>query len=307
MSHSVCFDIGGTRVKSGLIKDGRIIASDVHKVSQNKELLPLLDLIESIIKKYSSDHPEIEQLIGIGLALPCFVNSEEGKVLSNYVKYADAASIDLNQWAKLKFQVPIAIQNDAKAALLGEYHYGAGKGHSDLAMITLGTGIGSAVMVNQRLLDGKDFMAGNLMGHSIINFDGTVCNCGNIGCAESEASTWALQDHESHSLAYNGKTPLNYELLFSKALAGDQNFMRVLQRSIDAWSATVINMILAYNPEAIIFSGGIMANHDIIFDNIYQKIEHHGWITASTVTLKLAEQPTFAALLGMHKSLEQIN
>ena len=100
--------------------------------------------------------------------------------------------LDLNLWAKTNWNVPVVIENDARAALIGEWQYGAGKGSDNILMVTLGTGMGSAVLIEGKLLRGRNFLAGNLGGHMSIDFEGDECNCGNIGCVETAGSTWAL-------------------------------------------------------------------------------------------------------------------
>src|SRR3990170_7444612 len=96
-------------------------------------------------------------------------------------------------WAMERWGVPLVLENDARAALVGEWQYGAGKDCDNVVLITLGTGVGTAALINGKLLHGKHFLAGSLGGHMSINLHGDVCNCGNLGCVESEASTWALQ------------------------------------------------------------------------------------------------------------------
>jgi glucokinase len=197
MKVGVGIDMGGTSIKIGLVKEGKLLAGTKIQASAHITLSQRLSEIADKIDSFLSDHSCTPT--GIGIAYPGIVNSEEKKILSRYVKYPDAQTIDLSLWAQERWGIPLALENDARAALLGEWQYGAGRHCDNLVLITLGTGVGSAVLINGKMLRGKNHLAGNLGGHISINLHGDECNCGNIGCVESEASTWALQKIASRS------------------------------------------------------------------------------------------------------------
>ncbi|GJM33862.1 MAG: glucokinase [Saprospiraceae bacterium] len=314
MPFTICFDIGGTRIKSGVIAGDKIVQTNLSEVKDNSALQPILVKLERVIDQYLAEHKQTDQLAGIGIALPCFVDSKKNKILSHYVKYTDAAGLDLNQWARNKWGVPIALQNDAKAALLGEAEYGAGKGYRNLVMLTFGTGIGSGVMLDGHLLNGKDYIAGNLAGHSIIDYDGDLCNCGNIGCTEAVASSWSLphkvqkmwaaeDQQELASVELTSFENIDFKYLFDQAAKGHQFYNKVLEDCLQAWGMALVNMVLAYNPDCIICGGGIMKSHEIIFPYFKKVLDQHGWINSEFVELKKAEQPEYAALLGMNYTI----
>jgi glucokinase len=108
-----------------------------------------------------------EDVLGIGFSFAGLVDSVANRILSTNQKYDDGPETDLVGWAREKWNWPLFALNDARMALLGEWQHGAGKGCTDLVMITLGTGIGSAVLVGEELLKGKHFQAGNLGGHFV--------------------------------------------------------------------------------------------------------------------------------------------
>lgn len=99
-------------------------------------------------------------------------------------KYDDACTLDLPAWSQECFGLPLRIENDARMALLGERHASAAQGFDDVVMVTLGTGVGGAAMMQGRLVRGKHFQGGCLGGHLPARFDGRECICGNIGCVE---------------------------------------------------------------------------------------------------------------------------
>ncbi len=185
--------MGGTTIKLGLIGgDGNVVAQASLAASSHISLVTRLTEIANKIDGLLTENNA--EPVGIGIAFPGIIDNIRNKVLSKYVKYPDAQDVDFSKWAEERWNIPAAVENDAKAALLGEWQFGSGKGASDLVLITLGTGVGSAVMIDGKVLSGRNFIAGNLGGHMTINMHGKTCNCGNIGCVETEGSTWALAD-----------------------------------------------------------------------------------------------------------------
>ena len=306
MEYCICFDIGGTRMKMGVLSEGKLIQHDYISIEDNTSLKVVLDLINghvhTIIKRYNGN----DKLIAIGISLPSVIDSTNNKVLSHYVKYTDADEIDLNRWSMQNFGVPIYLENDAKAALMGEAFYGAGKGFKDVVLLTFGTGVGSAVMLNGQLLKGKDFLAGNLIGHSIIDYDGGPCNCGGNGCLESVASSWSLPEKTKSAKGLNiAGIELDYKYLFEASKRGDSECSAILEDSLKAWGKMIVNLVLAYNPECIVCAGGIMHEGELILNSFRNSLDGHGWISSANVELVVAENTDFAALFGLHEIINQ--
>src|SRR5262249_29473232 len=136
------------------------------------------------------------------MAFPSLIDSRTGRVLAAYGKYADAPQIDLPQWSRKTLRLPLIIENDARMALLGEWQAGAGRGCDDLVMVTLGTGIGTAALIEGIVVRGRHGQAGVLGGHLTVQQDGRQCTCGNRGCAEAEASTSVLPTLAAQSRDY---------------------------------------------------------------------------------------------------------
>jgi glucokinase len=249
--------------------------------------------------------------IGVGLAFPGIVDGTSNRILSQYVKYQDAQKVDLNAWAFKKWNIPLALENDARAALVGEWRYGAGRNCNDIVLITLGTGVGTAAMIDGSLIRGKHFLAGNLGGHMTINLHGDVCNCGNTGCLESEASTWALEKKVMKSPGYASSTlsktaEINFNVLFNHAANGDELAGKIREDCLKAWSLGIINLIHAYDPERVILGGGIMKSKDSIIPYIYDMIKRDTWIRHNKIELVPAEQVEYAGILGMYYLISQI-
>ncbi|MEY3367273.1 MAG: hypothetical protein RI973_428, partial [Bacteroidota bacterium] len=174
----IALDLGGTRIKMGLVENGQLLATANVTVPSSSSFAAVLPIIEEQVARLTAA-ANAGPVKGIGMAFPTTVDSDRMRLLYKYVKYPDANDLDLAGWAMEKWGVPLFLENDARAALVGEWKYGAGTGTDHLVMITIGTGVGSAVLMDGRLLKGSRYMAGNLGGHQNIRYDGGPCNCGN--------------------------------------------------------------------------------------------------------------------------------
>ena len=189
---ALALDMGGTHIGCGVVEDDRLLASasiNAEAASRLADLLPpLTDKLSALLQK-SDTKPE--ECAGIAVGFPGIVDARDGTIYSTLKKYEDAPGLDLGQWASEKFGLRLRIENDARLALMGEQFAGAGR-DIDIVMMTLGTGIGSATILHGRLLRGAHARAGCLGGHLTVKFDGRECHCGNLGCAEAEASGWSM-------------------------------------------------------------------------------------------------------------------
>jgi glucokinase len=301
----VAIDIGGTFIKIGIVDGGRIVEeTSIRAHAETRIEYSLAEAEKSInflLKKLSisKDH-----IIGIGIGFPGLVDSSIMKVLSTNKKYNDAVDFNFLNWGKEAYNAPVFLENDARVALLGEWQYGAGKGVDNIVMLTLGTGVGSAVIINGKLLVGTHFQAGNLGGHFIVQVNGSTCTCGNLGCVEAEASTWRLTDMLKSDLRYSGSMiegkELDFKSVFKIADEGGELSMDVRDRCLEVWAAGVINMVHAFDPEMVILGGGIMNSADVILPFIRDKVNNHAWTPWGNVKIIQSEIPNRSALLGAY-------
>lgn len=296
-------DLGGTRIKFGLISNGQCVVTSSLAIPSSERFATVLPLIEAEIYRMMRESG-FTRLDGIGMAFPTIVDSDRMRLLYQYVKYTDANDLDLTTWAKARWNATLVMENDARAALVGEWQFGAGKGVDNLVMVTLGTGVGSAALVNGRLLKGSHYLAGNLGGHQTIRFDGKRCNCGNVGCLESEASSWALPEMIKRHALYP-ESPFaqgensDFEAIFRLATAGDSLAISIRDHCLEAWAAGILNLVYAYDPDRIVLGGGVMHSAALILPFIQQKIAQAAWLPANAVQVVAAEQPDWAGVLGM--------
>jgi glucokinase len=304
-------DLGGTTIKIGIVENGQIGA--VKKIPADSSGLLIDKLpeiateIESLMSRYSLTKPD-----AVGMAFPSIVDSDSKKILSDYVKFKDASTIDIAGWFHERWGVPLALENDARAALVGEWKYGSGQGYDNIVMCTLGTGFGSASLCNGRLLKGAHYVAGNLGGHMTIDFQGDLCNCGGIGCVETHASSWVLESKYGQGPRLESSMlsglELNFKSIFECASSGDDFATSIRDHTIDAWGAAVINLVHAFDPSVVLFSGGVMKQHETILPRIQKKVDDHTWPPAGTYKMMIARNPEDAGVLGIaHLAGEELS
>lgn len=300
---TLAIDLGGTIIKAGLLDGSELVATCSVDAASAQGLGANLPVIENAVYRMLQERNlSRADLIGVGFSFPGLVDSVQNRVISTNKKYDDAAGVDLPAWAREKWGAPLFLENDARMALLGEWRYGAGKGYENMVMVTLGTGVGSAVLIEGKLLKGKHFQAGNLGGHFTVNHRGTICTCGNKGCMEAEASTWRLPDlirnHPAYAQSSLNEVKPDYENLFMHAAAKDQAALDVLDHSFSVWSAGLITMIHAFDPEIVILGGGLMKSSDIILPELQRRVNQYAWTPWGKVQLLEAQNINAAALFG---------
>jgi len=170
-------------------------------------------------------------------------------------------------------------------------------------MVTLGTGVGTAVVMEGKLLRGRHFQAGCLGGHFVVNYKGNPCNCGNIGCLEAEAATWNLEaqvrEHPNFTQSKLFKSiKIDFDILFTTALAGDQVAIEVRDHCLNIWAAGVISFIHAYDPEVVILGGGILKSAEVIIPFIQEKVKKQAWTPWGDVLIRRSELQDQAAIRG---------
>jgi glucokinase len=309
--HILVADIGGTNIKVGMYTEGKLLAASSLKVDSTKRLAIVLPLVERALKNVCSiQKVAIEDCEGFGCAIACMVNGHSNQIITTVKgKYEDAPDIDLNSWAENVLGLKLRLETDVRAALIGEWQYGSGRGYNDLVGIFLGTGIGTAVLLRGKLLYGTNFQAGLLGGHFIINPHGRECTCGGRGCITAEASTSVLPsivkshpDFMESSLSRSSR--IDYEILFQLAAQGDRVALQVMDRSIDIWSSCIVSLIHAFDPELVIMGGGIMRSADIMLPHINDFVSKYSFTPGRIVKVEKAQYLDWAALWGMSYIIE---
>jgi glucokinase len=257
MSYYAGFDLGGTLLKYGLI-DGSATLVFHDKVATPEKISELLKVLGSIWKDLKKREWRPIQKAGFGF--PGIFSQKEQKIFQS-PNYADIDNFDLRPALIDIIDVPFSIHNDANMAAYGEYKAGAGKGTKSMVLLTLGTGVGSGVILDGNLWLGHCGFAGEL-GHITVNPEGDTCNCGSRGCLETEAS--ALKIVKDYKTKTGTQPDISSEEIFHKAQDGDTAAREVFIQAgkyLGIGLAAIINFI---NPEKILLGGGLMNAKDIL-------------------------------------------
>lgn len=298
MPSVLAIDLGGTRIKLGVVEDGRVVARDLLPSVATAGLGPRLPALTEAIQRLSAGR----SFAALGMAAPGIVDRRAKRITAINAKWSDAPRLDLTGWVRDQWQVPLTLENDAVAALAGEWRQGAAQGADGAVMITLGTGIGAAAVVDGRLLHGSHGQAA-IAGHLTVQVGGRRCSCGNRGCAEAEASTSVLPelaraDGRFTTSALAREDILDYAAVFR--LAEQDDLARALRdRALAVWGALAVSLVHAYDPEVLIIGGGIAAAGSALFAPLGDHLRNYAWTPWGSVDLRPARLADDAALLGI--------
>lgn len=301
---ALSLDMGGTHIGCAVARDDQIVASreiGCEGAGDLASLLPSLrDELRRLLQQAGVGPGDCS---GLAIGFPGIVDARTGRILSTLKKYEDAMRLDLAAWSREALGLKLRMENDARMALLGEQYAGAARGSRDVVMMTLGTGIGGAAMMQGRLLRGGHAQAACLGGHLPVDFRGRPCSCGNIGCAEAEAAGWSLPGiaREWPGFAESmlaGESKLDFRALFAAADAGDRVARDVRERCLAVWASNAVALIHAYDPEVVIMGGGVMRRADAILPYVQKHVDKHAWTAWGKPQVRAAMLGNSAALLG---------
>ena len=256
----LCFDIGGTFIKYGLCDENfNLIEKDKVPTYAQNGGQSIIERIIEIIEQY-------DNIDRVGVSTAGQVDSENGIVVYSTENIPYYTGMRVKSLIENKTGIPTFVENDVNCAALGEAYFGAAKGVSDFICLTLGTGVGGAIFLNNKLYKGSSSSAGEL-GHMIIHSGGKQCTCGGEGCYECYASASALIK------AVNKVSPveLNAFQIFEKENIEKPEIRSEIDKWIDEIIVGLVNIIYIFNPSMIVLGGGIM-NEDYIIELIDRKI-----------------------------------
>jgi glucokinase len=304
---ALAVDLGGSHASCALVEDTTILARELVAIRDGAELRSVLPAIEEALKRLNRDG--LAQ--GVGFGFCGLVDAQNSQVSSTNGKFDDAVNIDLRQWALKQLNLPLRLENDARLALLGECYAGAGSSQTDAVMFTLGTGIGGVAMIGGRLLHGKHGQAGVLGGHVPVRLGGRQCTCGGVGCAEAEASGWALPlicaEWPGFSTSALAHQDIHFQNLFAAASSGDCVAIEIQRHCLQVWGAAAVGAIHAFDPELLIYGGGVMKSADTVIPFIQDYVTRYAWTPWGKVRVCAAQLGNDAALLGVIPLFQQEN
>lgn len=303
-------DLGGTNIAVGVIsEDLKLVGRGVVKTNCPRPAAEIFDDIAVAVNLAIKDAGiSIDDVISVGVGTPGTVNKDNG-----YIEFAN--NLDFNQvpakeMLEERIGKPVYLDNDANCAALGEAVAGVGKGSKNFVAVTLGTGVGSGIIIDGKIVNGSNF-AGGEMGHMVICLDGVQCNCGRKGCWESYASATALIRQTKDAMKDNKETAMweiaggdinnvNGRTAFDAMRAGDALGQQIVDNYVKYVSVGIVNIINALQPEFICLGGGVANEKETLLVPVRKLVDEERYSRYSTMQTKIvsAELGNDAGIFG---------
>ena len=305
--YAIGIDIGGTNSVFGVVdKRGHIINQGSIKTGSYKEINDYVHHLSEGVQEI------IDQVGGSGNIKGIGVGAPNGNFFTGCIEFAPnlpwKGVIPLAQMLTDKLNIPVALTNDANAAAIGEMTYGAARGMKDFIVITLGTGVGSGIVVHGQLVYGHDGFAGEL-GHTTIIREGRLCGCGKKGCLETYTSATGVARTAKEYLQTRKDPSILRELeldtieskdVYDAAVKGDQLALEIFEFTGQLLGESFADFVAFSSPEAIILFGGLAKSGKFIFDPVRKNMEENMLpIYRNKIKLLMSElKESDAAVLG---------
>ncbi len=302
----VAVDLGGTQLRVAVLRGATLLSRIGLLTGENplpEHIFPRI--FQAIQQALEKAEVSLDQIAGIGIGAPGPLNSHTGIVYAP-PNLPGWENVPVRKLFNEQFHVPIFVENDANAAGLGEYMFGAGRGSRDMVYLTISTGIGGGVITDGRILEGTSGTAAEL-GHMTVDWRGERCNCGNIGCLERIASGTGIARHANDAIAHGkgnellafarehqpqdrknarASTPEDVVAFTSGtpmhvtartvALAAEAGILLarvIINTAAEALGVGLVNIIHIFNPEKIILGGGVTQMGALLLDPARRIVE----------------------------------
>ncbi len=283
-SYSVLgMDIGGTNSVFGIVDArGQVLSRGAIKTASYPRVEDFVQAVCDNLTPMIEAVGGIDRIKGFGIGAPN-ANYYTGNIeMAPNLPWKDAV-IPLARLFSDRLGIPVVLTNDAKAAAIGEMTYGAARGMKNFIMITLGTGVGSGIVVNGQVVYGHDGFAGEL-GHTTVQPDGRLCGCGRKGCLETYCSATGVARTAREMLSASAAESLLRSLpmdeltskdVYDAARQGDPVALEIFRQTGDILGRALANFIAFSSPEAIVFFGGLTKAGDLLLDPIRKSLEEN--------------------------------
>ncbi len=304
----VGIDIGGTYTKLGLINSaGGVLDARKFKTAAKEPYARFLQQLKAEIDSLKSSLKSNQELIGIGVGAPN-ANSHTG-AMENPHNFRWGTSIPLKKSLEKLFGLPVTIANDANASAVGELEFGMGMGLKNFVVLTLGTGLGSGIISDGKLLVGQNGMAGEI-GHVNVNSSSNArqCNCGLQGCLETYVSVTGIRrtifeliaemrdDSVLRSISFDDMTG---EIISDAALKADAIALKAFQQTAAVLGIQMADTAAHLDPEAFILLGGLSKAGDILVQPTMENMERHLFNAyKGKIKVMISDTPENHAVLG---------
>ncbi len=298
---SIGIDIGATKANIGLVTSaGKIVGSVRIPVPCNSSAEDFIEkLCQEVERLIESSGLKRKDCTFYGVGVPGTADYKTGLV--EYCPNLGWEDVPAGAIFKKRLGLEVRISQDSRLAAWAEYLLGAGRNYSSIICVTLGTGIGSGIIIDGKIFHGAMNTAGEL-GHCVFEKDGRRCNCGNHGCLERYASGTGMIERALE--AYPEKLadrPQKAETVFELAYAGDEDVLRLIRGVVEDLAVGVANAVSILSPEAVIISGGLCTHEDLIIKPLRELVNrygYHSWVRKKQLKIEKAQLGPEAPMIG---------
>ncbi len=295
------FDLGGTQLKYGIIdQNNNVILHD--KVDTPEDIDDLMRLLAEVWGKL--ERKAAGSIGAAGFGFPG-IFSRKKKMILQSPNYPPLDNFDLSSAISAFLPVPFFINNDANLAAFGEFTAGGGEDCNSMVLLTIGTGVGGGVILNNRLWQGECGFAGEV-GHIVVNPDGDKCSCGSWGCLEQEVSSDKIT--RNYRELKPGTQARTSRAVFEKAEAGDKEAVRAFGKAGRYLGIALSILINVLNPEAIVLGGGVMKAGRFLLDPALEEAEKRAFTDSFKCTkIREARLGNRAGFIGCAAYARQVD
>jgi glucokinase len=304
-SAALAIDLGGTQLRAALVSSaGDILSFAVEPTRANDGPDAVIAQICALLEGALRQNPELTPT-GIGIAAPGPLDPQSGVVIAPPT-LRGWHNVPLADIIGQRFALPVKLENDANAAALGEWRFGAGRGTGSMVFVTVSTGIGGGVIADGRILHGRRGLAAEI-GHMTITNEGERCFCGAIGCFEAVASGTALGRRAtartkpfdgSAMRALSANADVSGRNVVDAARNGDALALELLEDEAHWLGIGFTNLLHLYSPDVIVMGGGISHGFDLLQEGIGTTIRNRAMPAYRTVPIVTAQLGHHAGLVG---------
>lgn len=287
--------IGVSVTKIGLLDiHQKILSSEVFPTRAERPVSEVIeDISKHVLALLEKQGITLDQCVGIGIAVPGTIDRKHQVVLySNNIHWED---VELAKEIGNYLPIPVQIANDADCAAWGEYIAGAGKDAQDIVLLTLGTGVGSGIVMDGRIYGGQG-IGGSEFGHVVMEENGELCTCGRRGCLEAYVSVPALKRQVQAAV---GKE-LSVEEIFSEEMLQDEKIRQVLDRYVDRLGIGVVNIVNIIRPQLVLIGGTMSEQANYFLPKLRENVQKNcfGGLKGELPEIKAAALGEDAAMIG---------
>lgn len=297
-------DIGGTKMLAGAVDDRQQV---LHRSRRPTGKIDLEQLIDGIVEEVEAAQKAVPEVCGVGLGVPCTIDREQGLVVTSV--NLPIASVKLGEMVAERISLPVTMDNDANCAMLAEHRFGVAKKARNAVMLTLGTGIGGGIVIEDEIYRGSVGAAAEI-GHLVVEADGRSCHgaCDGAGCIEAYASGTAIgelgreaADREPESAVAKAIADGSYqgaETVQEAASGGDEAALSVYGYAGRFLGVAFASLANIFNPEMIVIGGGAAAAGDLLLDPARAELQRRALKPMNETEVVAAELGPDAGMIG---------